>query len=70
MNSLYQYQLKSKATGLRFDNEVILNSSYVIGANRNIYLNWISIAIFLMVLAGISIHTILRIFFRKKDHGK
>jgi hypothetical protein len=70
MNSLYQYQLKSKATGLGFDNEVILNSSYVIGANRNIYLNWISIAIFLMVLAGISIHTILRIFLRKKDHGK
>lgn len=60
-NSLYQYQLKSKATGLGFDNEVILNSSYVIGANRNVYLNKISIAIFVLVLAGISIHTILRI---------
>ena len=65
MNSLYQYQLKSKATGLGFDNSVILNSSYVIGANRNIYLNRISIAIFLLVLAGISIHTILRIFLKK-----
>lgn len=70
MNSLYQYQLKSKATGLGFDNEVILNSSYVIGANRNIYLNKISIAIFLLVLAGISIHTILRILTKKRNHGK
>jgi len=65
MNSLYQYQLKSKATGLGFDNEVILSSSYVIGANRNIYLNKISIAIFLLVLAGISIHTVLRILTKK-----
>ena len=65
MNSLYQYQLKSRATGLGFDNEVILNSSYVIGANRNIYLNRVSIAIFLLVLAGISIHTVLRILTKK-----
>ncbi len=70
MNSLYQYQLKSKATGLGFDNEVILNSSYVIGANRNIYLNKISFAILLLVLAGISIHTIFRILTKKQDHGK
>jgi predicted CXXCH cytochrome family protein len=65
MNSLYQYQLKSKATGLGFDNAVMLDSSYVIGANRNVYLNRISLAIFFLVLAGISIHTVLRIIFRK-----
>ncbi|MEI7830673.1 MAG: cytochrome c3 family protein [Prolixibacteraceae bacterium] len=65
MNSLYQYQLKSKATGLGFDNEVMLDSSYVIGANRNIYLNKISLAIFLLVLAGIAIHTVLRIVTKK-----
>lgn len=66
MNSLYQYQLKSKATGLGFDNEIMLNSSYVIGANRNVYLNIISLTIFILVLAGITIHTILRIIYRKK----
>ena len=65
MNSLYQYQLKTKATGLGFDNEVILKSSYVIGANRNIYLNRLSIAIFLLTIIGIVIHTILRIVFKK-----
>jgi predicted CXXCH cytochrome family protein len=65
MNSLYQYQLKSKATGLGFDNEVMLDSSYVIGANRNIYLNKISLAIFLLVLAGIAIHSVLRIVSKK-----
>lgn len=70
MNSLYQYQLKTKATGYGFDNEVILNSSYVIGANRNIYLNKISITVFLLTLAGIFIHTILRILIKKKNHGK
>ena len=66
-NSLYQYQIKTKATGLGFDNEAILDSSYVIGANRNIYLNKISIAIFLLVLAGITIHTILRILTKNKN---
>jgi hypothetical protein len=70
MNSLYQYQLKTKATGYGFDNEIILNSSYVIGANRNVYLNNISIAIFLLTLAGIFIHTLLRILIKKQNHGK
>jgi predicted CXXCH cytochrome family protein len=70
MNSLYQYQLKTKATGYGFDNEVILNSSYVIGANRNVYLNKISIAIFLLTLAGIAIHSILRMMTKKQNHGK
>ncbi len=70
MNSLYQYQLKTKATGYGFDNEVILKSSYVIGANRNVYLNKISIAIFLLTLTGIFIHTIFRILTKKQDHGK
>ncbi|MCE1199025.1 MAG: cytochrome c3 family protein [Marinilabiliales bacterium] len=65
MNSLYQYQLKSKATGLGFDNEKMLDNSYVIGANRNIYLNRISIAIFLLTLIGIAVHTLLRIIFKK-----
>lgn len=70
LNSLYQYQIKSKTAWLGFDNEKILNSTYIIGANRNVYLNRISIAIFLLALAGISIHTILRILTKNKNHGK
>lgn len=70
LNSLYQYQIKSKTAWLGFDNEKILKSTYIIGANRNVYLNRISIAVFLLVLAGITIHTILRIMTKNKKHGK
>ncbi len=59
MSSLYkfQYQGKSKAG---FLNGIILNQSYVIGANRNEYLEWISFVIFTIVLIVIGIHVFLR----------
>ena len=60
MSSLYkfQYQGKSKAG---FLNGIILNQSYVIGANRNEYFEWISFVIFIIVLIVIGIHIFLRI---------
>ena len=39
-----------------FFNGIILNESYVIGANRNEYLNLLSLIIFVVVLGVIAIH--------------
>jgi len=59
--SLYKYKnLKSRGDKGKL-NTIISNKSYVIGAYQNIWLNYISLIIFVMVLIGISIHTIARI---------
>jgi hypothetical protein len=60
MASLYKYQnIEARQNG--FLNAVILNESYVIGANRNYYFNVISIVLFGLTLLGIAIHVFLRI---------
>jgi len=65
MASLYKYKsLESRKSG-GFLNAVILNDSYVIGANRNQYLNILSVILFGLVLVGIFTHSIFRIFKRK-----
>ncbi len=62
MASLYKFQAKEKRSKNGFLNAAILNNdSYVIGANRNIYLNYLSLIIFGLVLLFIIIHAILRI---------
>lgn len=61
MASLYKFQSKEQRRD-GFFNGVILNQSYVIGANRNEYLNTVSILIFLGVLGVIGVH----VFFRLK----
>jgi hypothetical protein len=64
--SLYNYnRSKVMASSFGFENEIILNSSYVIGANRNEYLNIISLIILALVLSGILIHVTFRIITRK-----
>lgn len=65
MASLYRYESRAQRQD-GFFNGVIMNESYVIGANRNEYLNNISLVIMLMVLAGVAIH----IFFRIKNKKK
>ena len=66
MESLYHYnRSKINATSLGFDNEIILNSSYVIGANRNAYLNVISLIIIGLIFSGILLHITLRILHKK-----
>ena len=52
-----------------FLNAVILNESYVIGANRNEYLNILSLIIFISVLGAIAIHVIMRIRKSKREKG-
>lgn len=59
--SLYKYQAQEKRSKAGFFNAAIMNEAYVIGANRNYYLNVISAIIFGLVIFGIAIHAILRI---------
>ncbi|MCK5134398.1 MAG: cytochrome c3 family protein [Bacteroidales bacterium] len=60
MHSLYKFQSKENRRG-GFMNGVIINDTYVIGANQNIFLNRLSIAIFALAFLVIVFHTILRI---------
>lgn len=64
-DKLYKHQLKQDRTEFNFYNSFILNDAYVIGANRNYFVNLISLIIFGCTLLGIIIHVILRIIKRK-----
>lgn len=66
MMSLYKFRAVEARSKTGFLNAVILNDSYVIGANRNVFLNRASIGIFILTIVGISIHVIFRIVYRKK----
>jgi len=66
MASLYKYKVQEGRSKAGFYNGVIMNEGYVIGANRNYYLSILSIIMFGVVLAGITIHASLRIIKRKK----
>ena len=61
MSSLYKFKLKEQRKD-GFFNGIILNESFVIGANRNEYLNIISIAIFAIMILIIGAHLCFRIF--------
>jgi predicted CXXCH cytochrome family protein len=61
MASLYKFQIKERRNKLGFFNASALSDSYVIGANRNYYLNVVSILIFGFVFAGVIFHGVLRI---------
>ncbi|MDP2235969.1 MAG: cytochrome c3 family protein [Bacteroidales bacterium] len=63
MSSLYKYQNIEARRNRGTLNAVFLNESYVIGANRNVYLNILSLVLFGMTIIGILIH----IFFRIKS---
>ena len=64
MSSLYKFQSKEQRKD-GFLNGIIMNESYVIGANRNTYLNNLSIIIFILLSCGIAVHLLFRI--RKKN---
>lgn len=65
MASLYRFKAKEFRTQKGFLNSAVLGNSYIIGANRNIYLNRISLLIYGLVLLGIAIHASLRIIIKK-----
>jgi len=60
MASLYKFESREQRLD-GFFNGIILNSSYVIGANRNEYLNLLSLIIFVVVAGVIVIHILFRI---------
>jgi hypothetical protein len=62
MASLYKFNATEKRNKLGFFNASILYESYVIGANRNYYMNLVSVIVFTMVIMGIITHALLRIF--------
>jgi|APIni6443716594_1056825.scaffolds.fasta_scaffold35388_2 predicted CXXCH cytochrome family protein len=64
MASLYKFESKEQRRD-GFFNGIILNESYVIGANRNEYLNLLSLIIFLGVLGVIGVH----VYFRIRKHN-
>lgn len=66
MASLYKFESKAQRRD-GFFNGIILNESYVIGANRNEYLNLLSLIIFIGVIGIIGIHILFRI--RKKNEN-
>lgn len=61
LGSLYKFQAMASRSKLGFVNSAILNNSYIIGANRNYYLNVSSLIIFGFVIAGIALHATFRI---------
>lgn len=65
MSSLYKFESKEQRKD-GFFNGIIMNESYVIGANRNEYLNIFSLIIFGFVILIISVHMLFRLR-RKKN---
>jgi hypothetical protein len=65
MSSLYKFRSKEQRKD-GFFNGIIMNESYVIGANRNEYLNLLSFIIFLGVVGVIGIHVVFRIIKKRK----
>lgn len=66
-SKLYKYAAKQARynTDYGYYNSVMLNQSYVIGANRNKYLNMVSLFLFGLALLGIGIHIGFRIIKKK-----
>lgn len=60
MATLYKFQSKEQRRS-GFFNGIILNESYVIGANRNEYLNIFSLIILIIVIGVIGVHIAFRV---------
>ena len=60
MHTLYKFQIKEERKA-GFANGIILNNAYVIGANQNVVLNWLSFLVFGLTFLVILFHSILRI---------
>ena len=60
--ALYKYKIKEVRSAKGFFKGIIANDSYVIGANRNYYLNVLSLIIVGFVILGVCIHAVFRMF--------
>jgi hypothetical protein len=66
MATLYKHVKQETRENQGFINSAILSQGYVIGANRNYFLNYGSLVIFGLVILGIAAHAILRIVYPKQ----
>jgi hypothetical protein len=66
MHTLYKFESQENRKG-GFVNSIMINNSYVIGANQNIWLNRLSLLVFALTLAVIAFHSYLRIRKNKKS---
>ncbi len=66
MHTLYKFQRLEERKG-GFVNGIMINNSYVIGANQNVWLNRLSFLVFGGTLLVIAFHTFLRIRKHKKS---
>ena len=66
LHSLYKFQSTEARKG-GFINGIMINNSYVIGANQNVWLNRLSLLMFGMTMLVIGFHIFLRIRKQKKD---
>lgn len=64
LESLYRYELKEKVNKYGFLNARMLTDSYLIGANRNQFLNIASVVIFLIAIGMMVLHLIFRIIYK------
>jgi hypothetical protein len=67
MSSLYKFQAKENRTQAGFLNAIILNNAFVIGANRNIVLNRVSVFAFLAVIGILMIHLLFRMIHKNSE---
>lgn len=65
LTKLYKYHAEASRTDQGYYNAVILNEAYLIGANRNRYLNILSLLFFGLTLSGIGVHIVARILKKK-----
>ena len=65
LTSLYKMQFTDQRSITGFSNAAILEEAYIIGANRNYYLNRLSIVICGLVLLFIAFHAVLRLTIKK-----
>ena len=61
MASLYKYEAQEVRSAGGFFKGVFTSQSYVIGAARNYVINMVGLFLFIIVVLGVSIHSILRI---------
>jgi len=66
MHTLYKFETEEARKG-GFANSIMINNSYVIGANQNVWLNRLSFLVFGMTLLVILFHSYLRIKKHKKS---
>ncbi len=61
LTSLYKMQFTDQRSITGFSNAAILEEAYIIGANRNYYLNRLSMVLFGLVVLFVAFHAVLRL---------